>query len=111
VPLPPSAGDEESKVETEEIESTDEVISDIPIETAIEVEENDSTEEEVAQEEESEPQSEIEIEFRAFIQEKIDSGIEVSEFMADPRWEEMNERAIAIQLDTWSILVEMTSIG
>ena len=111
VPLPPSAGDEESEVETEEIESTDEVISDIPIEPAIEVEENDSTEEEVPQEEESEPQSEIEIEFRAFIQEKIDSGIEVSEFMADPRWEEMNERAIAIQLDTWSILVEMTSIG
>lgn len=62
-------------------------------------------------EEETEPQSEIEIEFRAFIQEKLDAGMEVSEFMEDPRWEELNERAIANQLDTWTILVEMTSIG
>ncbi|MEK9697488.1 MAG: hypothetical protein VW270_17115 [Candidatus Poseidoniales archaeon] len=87
------------------------MVVDVPIEPTLEVEENDSTDVELPQEEESEPQSEIEIEFRAFIQEKIDSGIEVSEFMEDPRWEEMNERAIAIQLDTWSILVEMTSIG
>lgn len=111
VPLPPSASDEKSNDGAEEIAGADEVVVDVPIEPTLEVEENDSTDVELPQEEESEPQSEIEIEFRAFIQEKIDSGIEVSEFMEDPRWEEMNERAIAIQLDTWSILVEMTSIG
>lgn len=117
VPLPPSARNEEGKEKIEENDSTEvelpqkEAVPDIPIEPASEVDESDSTEIELPQEEESEPQSEIEIEFRAFIQEKIDSGIEVSEFMEDPRWDEMNERAIAIQLDTWAILVEMTSIG
>jgi hypothetical protein len=111
VPLPPSTANEEKKDEAKEIAVNDEVVVETSTEPTLEVEESDSTEAELPQEEESEPQSEIEIEFRAFIQEKIDSGIEVSEFMEDPRWEEMNERAIAIQLDTWSILVEMTSIG
>jgi len=111
VPLPPSSTHEEMKEETEEITGTDDVAIETPIEPRSEDEENDSPEVELPQEEESEPQSEIEIEFRTFVQEKIDSGIEVSEFMEDPRWEEMNERAVAIQLDTWAILVEMTSIG
>ena len=111
VPLPPSSTHEEMKEETGEITGTDDVAIETPIEPRSEDEENDSPEVELPQEEESEPQSEIEIEFRTFVQEKIDSGIEVSEFMEDPRWEEMNERAVAIQLDTWAILVEMTSIG
>jgi hypothetical protein len=112
VPLPPS----ETTAEVEDVplpaQHADDSEPTAP-EESVQSEEPDV--EEVAIEEEpledAEPQSEVEIEFRAFIQEKMDAGAEVSEFMDDPRWEELNERAIANQLDTWSILVDMTSIG
>ena len=113
VPLPPS----ETAVEVEDVplpnnQYTDDIETSAP-EESVHSEEPDVEEVaiEEAPEEEAEPQSEVEIEFRAFIQEKMDAGADVSEFMDDPRWEELNERAIANQLDTWSILVDMTSIG
>ena len=54
--------------------------------------------------------SEIEAELRAFFQELIDAGTEPSEFMDDPRWEDISERAIAEGLETWPILLQMTAM-
>jgi hypothetical protein len=31
--------------------------------------------------------------------------------MDDPRWEDINERAIAEGLETWPILLQMTAMG
>jgi hypothetical protein len=55
--------------------------------------------------------SELESELRTFFQELIDAGVEPSEFMDDPRWEDINERAIAEGLETWPILLQMTAMG
>lgn len=55
--------------------------------------------------------SELEAELRGFFQELIDAGVEPSEFMDDPRWEDINERAIAEGLETWPILLQMTAMG
>ena len=44
-------------------------------------------------------------------QELIDAGVEPSAFMDDPRWEDLNERAIAEGLETWPILLQMTAMG
>jgi len=54
--------------------------------------------------------SEMEAELRAFFQELIDAGMEPSEFMDDPRWEDISERAIAEGLETWPILLQMTAM-
>ena len=54
--------------------------------------------------------SEIEAELRAFFQELIDAGMQPSEFMDDPRWEDISERAIAEGLETWPILLQMTAM-
>ncbi len=55
--------------------------------------------------------SELESEVRAFFQELIDGGVQPSEFMDDPRWEDLNERCIAEGLESWPILLEMTAMG
>ena len=52
--------------------------------------------------------SDIEIEFRALISELLNSGIEPSAMMEDPRFEILNERAIAEGFETWPVFVEMT---
>ena len=62
-------------------------------------------------EEEVVEMSELEAELRSFFQELIDAGVEPSEFMDDPRWEDLNERAIAEGLETWPILLQMTAMG
>jgi hypothetical protein len=55
--------------------------------------------------------SEMEVELRGFFQELIDAGVEPSTFMDDPRWEDLNERAIAEGVETWPILLQMTAMG
>ena len=60
--------------------------------------------------EEAEDVSEIEVELRAFFQELIDAGVEPAAFMDDPRWEDISERAIAEDLETWPILLQMTAM-
>lgn len=52
--------------------------------------------------------TDIEREFRALISELINSGIEPSAMMEDPRFEYLNERAIAEGFETWPVFVEMT---
>ncbi|MEC9204114.1 MAG: hypothetical protein VYB29_00390 [Candidatus Thermoplasmatota archaeon] len=52
--------------------------------------------------------SPIEAEFRALIQELMDAGVEPGDMMDDPRWEDLNERAVAAELNAWALFVEMT---
>lgn len=111
VPLPPSAVPEKAEEEapvplppTGEVEADASPAEPPAPETPASVE-LPEIEEEVVE------ISELEAELRAFFQELIDAGVEPSEFMDDPRWEDLNERAIAENLETWPILLQMTAMG
>jgi hypothetical protein len=111
VPLPPSAAPE---IEATSVALPSEEAVSAPAETVEEP--TEATEEggNVALPETAEdvPEiSELEAELRGFFQELIDAGVEPSEFMDDPRWEDINERAIAEGLETWPILLQMTAMG
>jgi len=51
----------------------------------------------------------IEREFRALIQELLDSGVDPSEMMTDSRLEEITERALAQNFETWPVFMQMVS--
>jgi len=111
VPLPPSAAPEKAEEDTPvPLPPTDEGEPDAsPTEPP--AQEAPSSVELPEIEEELVEISELEAELRAFFQELIDAGVEPSEFMDDPRWEDLNERAIAENLETWPILLQMTAMG
>ena len=111
VPLPPSAVPEKAEEEAPvPLPPTGEVEADAsPAEPP--APETPASVELPAIEEEVVEISELEAELRAFFQELIDAGVEPSEFMDDPRWEDLNERAIAENLETWPILLQMTAMG
>ena len=111
VPLPPSAAPEKTEEDTPvPLPPTDEGEPDAsPTEPP--AQEAPSSVELPEIEEELVEISELEAELRAFFQELIDAGVEPSEFMDDPRWEDLNERAIAENLETWPILLQMTAMG
>ncbi len=52
---------------------------------------------------------EIEKEFRALVQELLDQGVDPSEMMTDTRMEEINERALAQNFETWPVFMQMVS--
>jgi hypothetical protein len=51
----------------------------------------------------------IEREFRTLIQELLDAGVDPSEMMTDPRLEEITERAMAQNFETWPVFMQMVS--
>ena len=51
----------------------------------------------------------IEREFRNLVQELLDSGVDPSEMMSDVRMEEINERALAQNFETWPVFMQMVS--
>lgn len=51
----------------------------------------------------------IEREFRALIQELLDAGVDPSDMMTDPRLEEITERAMAQNFETWPVFMQMVS--
>ena len=51
----------------------------------------------------------IEREFRELIQELLDSGVDPSDMMTDPRLEEITERALAQNFETWPVFMQMVS--
>ncbi len=53
--------------------------------------------------------SPIEREFRALIQELLDTGVDPSDMMTDPRLEEITERALAQNFETWPVFMQMVS--
>tara|TARA_B100000925_G_scaffold67336_1_gene46198 strand:- start:3484 stop:4545 length:1062 start_codon:yes stop_codon:yes gene_type:complete len=66
--------------------------------------------EQAAPEPAEEPQTEIEIEFRALVTELMANGVEPSDMVDDPRWEPINERAAAVGFETWPVFMELTSV-
>ena len=86
-------------------------------------EEEENPQQEVAPEPEADSQSiplpenqpeeddspEIEKEFRALVQELLDQGVDPSEMMTDTRMEEINERALAQNFETWPVFMQMVS--
>ena len=54
--------------------------------------------------------SDVEIEFRALVTELIDAGIEPSDMMDDPRWEDISERAMATGFETWPVFLQLTAM-
>ena len=61
-------------------------------------------------EEEVSNMSDAEREVRAFFAELIEAGVEPSAFMDDPRWEDINERALAASVEVWPILMQMAAM-
>lgn len=51
----------------------------------------------------------IEREFRNLIQELLDGGVDPSDMMTDPRLEDINERALAQNFETWPVFMQMVS--
>jgi len=51
----------------------------------------------------------IEREFRNLVQELLDAGVDPSEMMSDARLEDINERALAQNFETWPVFMQMVS--
>jgi hypothetical protein len=55
--------------------------------------------------------SDIEIEFRELVNGLLAAGVEPSDMMDDPRWEDITERAAAIGFETWPVFLELAAMG
>ncbi len=62
------------------------------------------------EEEEIVEMSDVEIEFRALVTELIEAGVEPSDMMDDPRWEDISERAMATGFETWPVFLQLTAM-
>ena len=54
--------------------------------------------------------SEIEREFRELVTGLLAAGVEPSEIMDDPRWEDLNERAAAEGFETWPVFLQLATV-
>ena len=64
----------------------------------------------IEEEEEIVEMSDVEIEFRALVNELIEAGVEPSDMMDDPRWEDISERAMATGFETWPVFLQLTAM-
>ena len=64
----------------------------------------------IEEEEEIVEMSDVEIEFRALVNELIEAGVEPSDMMDDPRWEDLSERAMATGFETWPVFLQLTAM-
>ena len=64
----------------------------------------------IEKEEEIIEMSDVEIEFRALVTELIEAGVEPSDMMDDPRWEDISERAMATGFETWPVFLQLTAM-
>ena len=55
--------------------------------------------------------SDVEIEFRELVTGLMAAGVDPTEMMNDPRWEELSERALAIGFETWPVFLQLTAMG
>jgi len=65
---------------------------------------------EVQNEIEEPKMSEIEIEFRELVNGLLAAGVEPSEMMDDPRWEDISERATAVGFETWPVFLQLAAM-
>ena len=103
VPLPPSAKSSVSPtpptvVETPETNMEDSFANDVQLP-------------EVQKEVEVPVMSEIEIEFRELVTGLLAAGVNPSEMMDDPRWEDISERATAVGFETWPVFLQLAAIN
>ena len=61
-------------------------------------------------EEVGEPMSDIEVEFRELVNGLLAAGVDPTEMMDDPRWEDINERATAVGFETWPVFLELATM-
>ena len=64
----------------------------------------------IEEEEEIIEMSDVEIEFRALVTELMEAGVEPSDMMDDPRWEDISERAMATGVETWPVFLQLTAM-
>ena len=82
-------------------ETTTEVISRVPDNVEIPL---------IEEPEEVSEMSDVELEFRTLVTELIEAGVEPTEMMDDPRWEDISERAMATGFETWPVFLELTAV-
>ena len=101
VPLPPSAKKSVSQSEpipdSPEIKFDDSPASDVQLPEV----------EDVIEEPEM---SEIEIEFRELVTGLLAAGVDPSDMMDDPRWENISERATAVGFETWPVFLQLAAM-
>ena len=54
--------------------------------------------------------SEIEIEFRELVTGLLAAGVDPSDMMDDPRWEDISERATAVGFETWPVFLQLAAM-
>ena len=64
----------------------------------------------IEEEEDTVEMSDVEIEFRALVTELMAAGVEPSDMMDDPRWEDISERAMATGFETWPVFLQLTAM-
>ena len=101
IPLPTENGAKELREDVDEI--------DTEIENTVETSSNENVIPLPEVTAESDDMPEIEKEFRAIVQELIDAGLDPSEMMTDARMEDINERALAQNFETWPVFMKMVS--
>ena len=101
IPLPTENGAKQLREDVDEI--------DTEIENAVETSSNENVIPLPEVPTEADDMPEIEKEFRAIVQELIDAGLDPSEMMTDTRMEDINERALAQNFETWPVFMQMVS--
>lgn len=57
-----------------------------------------------------EPMAPIEVEFRELVNGLLAAGVDPTEMMDDPRWEDINERAAAVGFETWPVFLQLATM-
>lgn len=64
----------------------------------------------VVEPEPEEAMAPIEIEFRELVNGLLAAGVDPTEMMDDPRWEDINERAAAVGFETWPVFLQLATM-
>ena len=101
VPLPPSA--KKSVTQSEPIPDSPEIKFDDSPASDVQLPEVQDVIEEPEM-------SEIEIEFRELVTGLLAAGVDPSDMMDDPRWEDISERATAVGFETWPVFLQLAAM-
>ena len=101
IPLPPEAAPKQDNI-PEPVEETPDESAMIPASESIPIPEVEP---------EQEPEmSEIEKEFRELVTGLLAAGVQPSDMMDDPRWDNITERASAAGFETWPVFLELAAM-
>ena len=105
VPLPPGA--QQPKPNTSTVPSTQPEPTSEPRPATFEHENVPVPE---VEEDVGEPMSDIEVEFRELVNGLLAAGVDPTDMMDDPRWEDINERATAVGFETWPVFLQLATM-